>query len=187
MGDGQMGLPADRASRIRRAVISVLLVFTIVAVVSNFIFAPKLQKAMFTVTRPYTSAVGIDQNWGVFAPDPRPQTIGMRARIFYADGTTEWWNPPESNPVTGEYVDYRWRKWLEYIVNPGYRTTLFEPLAAWLARTHSDAHHVPVRIAFVSRWFDLYAPGTVKGRLHSDWREGAYYTVPVTPAMRQGS
>jgi hypothetical protein len=186
MDEGQAGLPADRAPRVRRALISLLLVFTIVTVVSHFIFAPKLQKALFTVTRPYASALGIDQNWGVFAPEPRPQTIQMRARIFYADGTAEWWDLPESNALVGEYVDYRWRKWLEYIVNPGFRTTLFQPLAAWLARTHTDAHHVPVRIAFVSRWFDLYAPGAVKGPLRSDWREAAYYTVHVTPAMRRG-
>ena len=187
MGEGQTGLPADRASRVRRALISALLVFTIVAIVSHFIFAPKLQKDLFTVTRPYASALGIDQNWGVFAPDPRPQTISMRARIFYADGTAEWWDLPESNPVLGEYVDYRWRKWLEYIINPSFRPTLFEPLGAWLARTHTDAQHSPVRIVFVARWFDLYSPGAVKGQLRSDWREVAYYTVQVTPAMRNGT
>jgi hypothetical protein len=187
MADGQTGLPADRASRLRRALISVFLVVTIVSVVSFFMYAPTLQKALFKVTRPYGVALALDQNWGVFAPEPRPQTIGMRARIFYANGTAEWWDLPDSNPVVGEYVDYRWRKWLEYIINPDFRTTLFKPLADWLARTHTDARHVPVRIVFVSRWFDLYAPGAVKGALHSDWREQAYYAVHVTPAMRSGS
>ena len=187
MGGDPIGLPGGRSARIRRALISLFLVFTIVAVVSHFIFAPTLQRALFKVTRPYATALGLDQNWGVFAPDPRPQTIDMRARIFYADGTAEWWELPERNPIFGEYVDYRWRKWLEYIINPAFRSTLFQPLAAWLARTHTDAHHIPVRIAFVSRWFDLYPPGSVKGPLHSDWREQAYYTVKVTPAMRAGS
>lgn len=187
MADGQTGLPADRASRLRRGLISVFLIVTIVSVVSHFLYAPALQKAMYKVTRPYAAALALDQNWGVFAPEPRPQTISMRARIFYADGTAEWWDLPKSNPVIGEYVDYRWRKWLEYIINPDFRTVLFKPLAVWLARTHADAHHVPVRIVFVTRWFDLYSPGAVKGRLRSDWREAAYYTLNVTPAMRRGS
>lgn len=187
MGEHRTALPGSRSARVQRALISVFLVVTIVAVVSHFIYAPDLQRNLFKVTRPYATALGLDQNWGVFAPDPRPQTIDMRARIFYADGTTEWWDLPDRNPIFGEYVDYRWRKWLEYIVNPAFRAVLFRPLAAWLARTHTDARHVPVRIAFVSRWFDLYPPGSVKGNLRSDWREQAYYTVNVTPAMRHGS
>ena len=187
MGGDPIGLPDGRSARIKRALISLFLVVTIIAIVSHFIFAPALQRALLKVTHPYAVALGLDQNWGVFAPEPRPQTFDMRARIFYADGTAEWWTLPERNPVIGEYVDYRWRKWLEYIVNPSFQKVLFKPLATWLARTHTDAHHEPVRIAFVARWYDLYPPGSVKGPLRSDWREKAYYFVKVTPAMRRGS
>ena len=35
-------------------------------------------------------ALGLDQEWGVFAP-PRQQVIGLQARIEYADGTESTW------------------------------------------------------------------------------------------------
>src|SRR5690348_16184837 len=120
-------LDDSRSARLRRAAISVLLVISLIAVVSFLVMPSDLQTKVMKVTRPYAIATGLDQTWAVFAPDVRPSTIGMRARIEYANGTSEWWDLPLGNKVTGEYADYRWRKWLEYILNPAFKKTLGPP------------------------------------------------------------
>jgi hypothetical protein len=187
MTEGPVGLDEGRGARRRRAAISVFLVLSLIAIGCHLVFASELQRNVLKVVRPYAVALGFDQSWGVFAPDVRPATIGVRARIEYADGSAEWWNLPRGNAITGEYSDYRWRKWLEYILNPAYKQALAPSFVAWLAHERTDARHKPVRITIVGRWYDLYAPGSRKGRLRSDWHEVVIYSAPVTAAMRAGT
>ena len=185
MWDDFLGRPGTKRERLRRGLLSAVLVFAIVCIVAQLVFDSKLQRDVNKVARPFTSALGLDQNWGVFAPDPRPATISMRARIEYADGTAEWWDLPEGGALVGEYWDYRWRKWLEYIINPGFRPILFRPLAVWLARNHDSFGHRPVRVTFVARWYDLQSPG--QKPFKSDLRETAYYTTAIAPDVLKRS
>jgi hypothetical protein len=185
MLDDFIGRPGTKRERVRRGLLSVLLVFAIGCIVAQLVFESKLQRDVNKVARPFTSVLGLDQSWGVFAPDPRAATISMRARIEYADGTAEWWEVPEGDPFVGEYWDYRWRKWLEYIISPTFRPILFRPLAVWLARNHDDFGHRPVRITFVARWRDLKAPG--QKPFTSDLREAAYYTTTIAPDVLKDS
>jgi hypothetical protein len=185
MWEDMLGRPGTRRERVRHALISALLVFAIACIVAQLVFESQLQKDVNKVAIPFVSTFGLDQNWGVFAPDPRANTIAMRARIEYADGTAEWWNVPYSGALIGEYWDYRWRKWLEYIINPGFRPILFRPLALWIANNHDDFGHRPVRITFVADWDDLNSPG--QNPFTSDKHETAYYTLAITPGMLRRS
>ena len=60
--------------------------------------------------RPFVEATGLDQNWGVFAPNPRRQGIELEARIVFADGTRAVWTHPKGDPVIHAYRTVRWRK-----------------------------------------------------------------------------
>jgi hypothetical protein len=166
----------------RQVGISIALVVLLASLVSSMLPDSDLHRAPASVINPVLVATGLDQGWGVFAPDPRQQSIAMRARITYADGTAEWWTLPEGDPLIGDYWDYRWRKYLEYVVNPQYRKVVFRPLAEYVARTHRGGGRRPVKIVFVARWYDLYTP-LGGGPLRSPGRETAYYTLHVTDTM----
>ena len=44
-------------------------------------------------------ATGLDQNWGVFSPDPRRQSLDLVGRVRYADGGRETLRVPRGDPV----------------------------------------------------------------------------------------
>jgi hypothetical protein len=167
-------------------VISAVLVVVLLSVFLELLPDSTLQRQSMKVVRPFVAATGLDQGWGVFAPDPRQQAIAMRARITYADGGREWWDLPDGGPLLGQYWDFRWRKYLEYIINNQFRNILFRPLAVWIAREHDEGGRRPVKVVFVARWYDLYTP-VGRGPLRSAWRESAYYTLPVTKAILKDS
>src|SRR5436853_10736 len=165
---------AAREQRVQRAFISVLLVCALITIGSQLIFSSTLQRDLYKVTRPVATATGLDQYWGVFAPDPRPDTIWMFARIRYADGTSESWKVPTANVIVGTYWDYRWRKWLEYIANPQYSGVLWRPASVWIAQTHDNHGHRPIRVTLVAKWWQLNPPGMGQP-LRTPTRETAYY------------
>ena len=59
--------------------------------------------------------IGLVQDWAVFSPNPRNESIDVRARIEYVDGTIEFWDVPEYDPGFGAYRQYRWHKLQERI------------------------------------------------------------------------
>lgn len=177
---------AVRRQAVKHAAVSVLLVLMLFCVAVQLLPGSTAQRDTVKFLRPLLSGAGLDQGWGVFAPDPRPQTISMRARVTYQDGRTEWWDLPEGDSVIGGYWDFRWRKYLEFIVNDQYRRQLFRPLAVWIARKHHQGGRRPAKVVFVARWHDLYTPAG-DGPLRSAWRESAYYTLHVDDDVLAGS
>ena len=157
-----------------RLLISAFLVVTVLALVAWNLPASELRRQALRPLAPYVRATGLDQNWGVFAPDPRRQTLDFYARITYADGTTGTWRPPSGNALIGAYRDYRWRKWYEWTTNDSYRH-LWDPAAAFVARRERAAGREPVRVELVRRTSDLAAPG-YKPR-SGPWREETYHSV----------
>jgi hypothetical protein len=50
---------------------------------------------------PYLYGLDLEQNWGVFAPDPRQETVDVLARVSFADGSQQTWQIPRRDPVVG--------------------------------------------------------------------------------------
>jgi hypothetical protein len=161
-----------------RALISVFLLFTVFSLVVWNLPDSEVKRQALGVVRPYVNAVGLDQNWGVFAPDPRRQTTQLFARVTYADGREETWRVPSGDPVVGEYWDYRWRKWAEWAIADAY-DHLWQPAAEWFARRAGE-HGEVEKVVLVRRWYDLYPPGP--GPARGEWQEFEYYTLTVTDA-----
>src|SRR5690349_17596288 len=90
-----------------RLVISAFVLVVVVCLVANAI--PDTVASLFGVT-------GLDQGWGLFAPNPRRQQIDISARVEFADGSSAVWRIPRGGPVIAASEDYRWRKWMEYVV-----------------------------------------------------------------------
>lgn len=117
--------------------------------------------------------IGFNQNWEVFSPDPRDQTLDVRARIEHADGTVEWWDVPDFDPVVGSFREYRWNKWQER-VRLDAREDLWDPTAEWVAERHRRDGQLPDRVTLIRRWID-HGPLTEDGRTDSDWNEFEFH------------
>ena len=153
-----------------RALISAFLIITLLAIGAINIPESKLRREVLRPGQTYLNATGLDQIWSVFARDPRPTSVAMEARIRYADGTRGVWHVPEGNDVTGEYWDYRWRKWLENVILDARRNQLWRPAAEFIAGRERAQGRRPVRVTLVRRWRTLRPPG-VKGPDRGRWRD----------------
>lgn len=142
-----------------RAVISAFVVVTLLGTLLTQMPASALGRFGDRVFGPYVEAVGLDQNWEVFAPDPRRLTLDVHAEVTFADGTTERWDVPTGGMVVDTYRFYRWQKWMES-VRADANSQLWEPTARWIARTHERDGRDVTRVTLVRRWYDTPPPGT---------------------------
>lgn len=180
------------ASRTGRAALSVLIVGLIAATVAwnlppgsglpRGTADPPLRAAVMKFGGPLLYALGLDQDWAVFAP-PRLQVIGLEARIAYANGTQAVWRAPVSTgALIGAYRDYRWGKYVENEIADANGGVLWEPLAAWIARKYTSPTRRPSSVMLIRRFYDLFAvSGGSAG--HGPWQQVTYYVYHV-PAGR---
>ena len=129
------------------------------------------------MVRPVLDATGLNQNWNLFAPNPRRSTLRLEARIDYADGTSSVWRTPISDPFVGTYRAFRWRKWASYVLSNS-RRSLWPAAAAWLAKIHTREGKVPVRVTLFRQFFFAPKPGSGDS-LQPPWREDLLYSVQI--------
>lgn len=105
--------------------------------------------------------LGLDQDWALFAPDPRGFSVGFHARVTLADGTERTWSPPVEGVLLQPYRSYRWQKFDERVRADDY-AGLWEPTARWVARQVEGE----VRTVTLVRTFrDALRPGTIGPRV----------------------
>lgn len=92
--------------------------------------------------------LGVEQQWGVFAPDPRSTSIKIEGRVTFADGSTAVWHLPQGARIGANLRYYRWRKWLERVRSDDFRI-LWEPTAAWIASEYDDGPSPVARVQLV--------------------------------------
>jgi hypothetical protein len=136
-------------SRAGRIALSALILFTLFSlVVWNAPDSP-LRRHVLVATGRYTTALGLDQNWAVFAPNPRTESLRLLAAGQFADGSSAQWALPRGGSVFGAYWDYRWLKWMEWATSDDQRQ-LWRPTAEYVARRLSRPGR-PVENVFLVR------------------------------------
>jgi hypothetical protein len=147
------------ASARGQALLSVLLVVVIAGIVVVNLPDSKLTSTASDVADPMVNALGLNQNWNVFAPEPRKESIGLRARVTFADGGHTTWRPYVGGDLIGHYRDYRWGKYMENVRLDSNRA-LWPGLAAWVARTaEEDEGRTVARVVLIRRWREVRPPG----------------------------
>jgi hypothetical protein len=114
--------------------------------------------------------VASEQQWGVFAPDPRTTSLRIEGHVTFADGTTAVWTLPEGARIGANLRYYRWRKWLERVRSDDY-TALWDPTARWIADEHSGGPSPVAKVELVRRFHD----NTLRGD-PLPYREFVYFT-----------
>lgn len=164
-----------------RILISVVLVCTILGIVAWALPESRLQQVTARLAEPYVYATGLDEHWGVFAPNPRREVIGFSARLTFADGTSSTWRPPEGDRFVGPYANYRWRKWVEYVIANS-RRDLWDSTAAWIAREQGDDRNPVRQVTLTRRWRPIPPPSQDN---QPTWQESDYYTWIATGSTAQ--
>lgn len=164
-----------------RALISLVLLFTMGAVLVTNLPDSYIKRRVSDISQPYINAVGLDQGWGVFSPNPRRQVIGLEGRVVFEDGTTRIWRPPDRSPLFGGLSDHRWRKYREHTILDA-RQDLWRPLALYVLRQAAgDDRRRPVSVQLVRSFYDIEPPGPGPSRTPEE--EFRYFTLPVTPQV----
>ena len=118
--------------------------------------------------------IGLVQDWAVFSPNPRSDSIDVRARIEFDDGRIEFWDVPEYDPGFGAFRQYRWHKWQERIRLDN-RDFYWPSTAEWLVEQYTVDGVQPARVTLIRRWIE-HAPLTADGRISdSGWNEFEFY------------
>jgi hypothetical protein len=148
-------------SPVGRGILSTLIVITLVAIVAINLPGSDLRSRLLRPAQPYLNVLGLDQNWALFAPNPRRVVIDVFAQVSFEDGVQRIWRFPHDGPLIGTYRDYRWRKWAENLIAPSNAVALWRPAALWAAAREQRAGHDAVEVRLIEHYHLIAPPGVV--------------------------
>ncbi len=138
-----------------------LLMVTVIACIALWNVPPgRPRDRARRVVGPVVLAVGLEQDWALFAPDPRRFGVGVYATVTHRGGRTERWVPPHNGLFLSPYRTYRWQKYVERLRADDY-SGLWEPTARWVARQAGDD---VVQVVLTRTFRDAATPGDGKPR-----------------------
>jgi hypothetical protein len=97
--------------------------------------------------------VGLEAQWGVFAPNPRTTSLKLEGRVSFEDGAVAIWHLPDGARIGANLRYYRWRKWLERVRSDDFRD-LWEPTCQWIASLYDDYEAPVERVQLVRLFHD---------------------------------
>ena len=147
-------------SPLGQALLSLLMVALIGSIALWNLPAGRPRTAVLPVVGPVVHAVGLEQDWALFAPDPRGFSVGLVATVTHRDGHTELWSPPQAGLFLAPYRTYRWQKYVERLRADDY-AVLWEPTARWIARQSGPD---VVKVALTRTFRDVAVPGSGQDR-----------------------
>jgi hypothetical protein len=155
-----LGEVPERAERtlFGQAVISAVVVILLTTGVVWCLPGSILKRKLEPVVSPVAITVGLDQYWGVFAPNPPRQVETIEVHVMFPDGRDLLSRvAPRGEPLIGQYSWYHWQKLKENLVrNPGLRPSF----CRWVARQVAGSGSAPNRVVMVLRTVTLPPPGT---------------------------
>jgi hypothetical protein len=163
-------------SSIGRTLISVAIVLVLVAQVATHLpTGSALHRAVDEPANTAVRMVASEQQWGVFAPNPRTTSLRIEGRVTFEDGSHEVWHLPEGPRIGANLRYYRWRKWLERVRSDDFKG-LWEPTARWIADEYSDRPSPVAKVQLVR----LFHENTLHGA-PLPYREFVYFTYVPDP------
>jgi hypothetical protein len=159
-----------------QVVISALIVLLILVEVGTNLPSSAIERSVGPTANQVVRILASEQTWGVFAPDPRPTSLGLEGRITFADGTHAIWHMPTGSPFGTNLRYYRWRKWLERVRADSY-PEMWDPTARWMASLYAGRSSPVTRVELVRRFHD----NTITDP-QPPWQEFVYYTLDL-PAV----
>lgn len=155
--------------------ISIAIVVVLLALVGTHLPNSVLRSRLGDEASLVAHLTATEQQWGVFAPDPRRTSIDIEARVTFEDGTSAVWELPAGPRLVANLRYYRWRKWLERVRADNYEA-IWEPTARWIASLYDDRASPVAQVELVRFFRDNRITGT-----QPPYQEFTYYTYRVEP------
>ena len=106
---------------------------------------------------PVTQVSGLDQQWGMYAPNPYSQYETVEVHVIMADGSDRVWTRPNGDALLGSFSWAHWRKWNREVV----RTPAIQGgFVHWVIRQLTKPGERATRAYLVLRTEPMPAPGT---------------------------
>ena len=163
------------SSRVVRILISIFVAITVGAIMIWNMPRSAIRREGMRFAEPYMTALGLDQNWSVFAPNPHQGKSSFFARVADADGNVHVWRVPEGDALIGAYWDFRWGKWTEWTIAG--RSDLCEGSAIYAAEQVADTGVDPVLVTIVARGRTNFGPGERPS--HGPWEQSTVCGVDL--------
>jgi hypothetical protein len=151
------GQPTDEtrktSSRLREVAISVLIVGILATAILSAVPGSMIKGAVAPVLYPVARFTGLDQSWGMFAPNPPKTNSAIEVHVVMSNGADRVWNPFDDPSLR----KMQWRKFKEDVINsPEYRPGL----ALWAVRQMTkDTDEKAVRVVIIAQSETLPFPG----------------------------
>lgn len=169
-------VPLEASPR-RRLVLSLFIGATLLAVLSSFL--PASAPGAIPVraaTQPYLLATGLDQTWGMFAPDPQRASTKVTALVTRAGGATVEYEVPSSRGLDA-YWDYRWMKYSDqFSLKKEYLAERWA-FVRWVFAEDQRAGGRPERVTLVLTSTPLRPPGP--GPDSGPTRSAPFFTASI--------
>lgn len=166
---------ASPRSALARGAISLVLVVLLTGVVAWSLPDSPIRRTLLAPLRPLILAVGLDQDWTVFSPNPGDLSFEVEGIVTFTDGTSELFRPFKGDPIVGEFRGYRWRKWSRRIRRDASKRH-WEPTARYLADRYSKEDRTVSSVVLRRRWSRSPEPGTSEPRV---WNEYDFYRLEL--------
>jgi hypothetical protein len=140
-----------------KTVISGLVVVVLMTGVVWSLPDAEFKRRLTPMLQPVASAVGLEQNWRMFAPEPLQRLEFLDVRVTMTDGAQRVWTNPRGDRVVGAFAWYHWQKVKENLVrDPASRVGL----AHWVVHRLTGRSEHATRVQMILRTELLPAPAT---------------------------
>lgn len=115
-----------------------------------------LTRPLTPVLGPVAGSTGLQQGWGMFAPNPYRQRKSLEVRVTMADGEERLWEVKRGDRVIGSFV---WTHWQQLASQAIDKPRVRARFASWIVREVTRPGESPVRVRMVARIENLAPPG----------------------------
>jgi hypothetical protein len=139
-------------SRVREVATSALIVVVLMTAVLSALPGSTIKKTVAPVLFPVARVTGLDQSWGMFAPNPPKANSAIEVHVIMSNGTDRVWRPFDDPSLR----KMQWRKFKEDVIN----SKEYRPgLALWAIRQMTDDANRAVRVAIIVQTETIPLPG----------------------------
>jgi hypothetical protein len=180
--------------RAERLAISGILLVLLTIMVSQaipddfFLITGANGKALFKAVRqklsPVATALGLRQDWTMFAPNPTRLNTYIDAEITYLDGQKHIWTFPQMQEMgyAERYAKERYRKFANENVWVKQSSAIWPDAARFIARLNADRSNPPLTVKLIHYWSEvLPAPEAGEAPQPEHWSRDVFFTYTVNP------
>lgn len=138
-----------------QVLLSIFMVVIVVVVALYNLPNGRPRTAVGHVVDPVAKSVGLEQNWGLFAPQPSQYGIVVFATVTYRGGRVKRITPPHNGLLVSPYRNYRWQKFGDAL-SADANSAMWPPAARYFARQAGG--HV-VKVVLTRQFRHVTLPG----------------------------